>query len=235
MKRLNYLTHLLLYLLVFVYGCTEFLSQSVDELFIPINSPIDSLYSRPDEVTFWWEDDRRAEKYRFQLVSPNFDNPFVILDTTLTDNRLSILLTEGVYTWRIRAENEGSKSIYQQRVFVLDDTSPYGATASHPRNMDSLSIANYDFRLRWGSNDQPIDGFSFEVSDSLFLYSWKDSVLILVGEYDREETEAREVDVSGEVSGILPGESLNYRWLVKTFDQAGNAKVSQTFEFLLRE
>ncbi len=212
-------------------SCSEFFSKDVTAVTLEINSPKDSLFTTYSDISFWWEEDDQVENYRFQLVTPNFDNPFLLLDTLMEESTLYMNLLEGVYTWRLRAENEGSESSYQRRFLVIDQTAPTAARATYPQVGDTLSFGTDPLRLQWISEDAQVDGFQFGVRDSVYFYENTQGTLSLKGRY---LTSQKEVNFTGELGGFTPGEAQDYTWQVKTFDQAGNERLSPPFQFVLR-
>ena len=112
-----------LWLMTFA-GCIEFVSVDISQAEIPILAPNDSLYISEYRVTFWCEDNLDAETYLFQLASPGFEHPLSVVDTALRGNLHEIVLTEGRYDWRVRIENESSRSAFISRTIFIDQTPP---------------------------------------------------------------------------------------------------------------
>ncbi len=211
-----------------VGSCSEFLSPDASEVSLQINSPADSLFSQVVPLSFWWEADRLAEAYRLQVVSPDFTAPVLILDTLLIDNRLDLDLAEGLYGWRIRAENEGSVSPYVTRTLILDDTPPLPALALSP--VDSATVTDpQSLILTWQSQDFPLAGQSFSVSDSVYLYQVLGTTRLPVGRFFRSFGESKQVEV-GNILGI---QNASYMWEIRSFDLAGNARISPSYYFFL--
>lgn len=230
MKKTTYIPLILLCLLS--QACTEFFSPDVSELKIEINSPKADLYTNQQDISFWWELDKSAEAYRYQLVTPNFDNPFLLVDTLLTDAILYYSLDEGLYTWRLRAENESSESEYIVRSIVIDTTAPALARATYPLVGDTL---NYDLdllELTWQSQDQPIDGIVHSVSDSVYLYEIRNGMAALRASYFVDHDDVKQISFSRDIDA--PQRESQYRWEVKTFDQAGNRRTSGAFSFWIK-
>lgn len=226
MKHLSYVC-----LLFLCTACTEFLSQDVSEVMIPITSPVDSLYTSTESISFWWETETKVEQYRLQVVSPDFDNPDVLLDTLFTDNFLKLSLFEGSFSWRLRAENESSESNYETRSFYIDQTPPQQARLIYPIQDAQLDQENDVLELRWESFDEVIGGTSFPVIDSLRLYVVKNEQASLLGSLVIEENEVRQTDVRALVTPELNGTMVQFEWEVSNTDRAGNRTLSETFRF----
>ncbi|MEL6252626.1 MAG: hypothetical protein AAFR87_11495 [Bacteroidota bacterium] len=213
-------------LLTGFYSCTEFLSPDVEEESIEIISPIDSLYVSDSAVSFWWEENEDAENYRFQLVSPDFDNPSLIFDTLMLDRLIGLSLDEGSYLWRVRIENEGSESMYQTRSFVLDNTAP-----NIPEPISPISGGVLDINtqlLSWQSADSPINGEIYRVKDSAFIFSSGPTPALLGSALIDFESEKK-----WDISDLSLEAGKSYSWKIVSIDRAGNRRESGSFSFTL--
>ena len=209
-------------------SCSEFLSPDVSGVVLKINSPSDSLFSRPKLLSFWWEADRLAEAYRIQVVEPDFNTPSLLLDTLIIGNRLDINLDEGLYAWRLRAENAGSISTYITRTLVLDQSPPIGAISLSP--LDSSVVNPQGLTLRWQSQDFPLAGYSFPVRDSVYLYRLLGNARLPLSSYHVGFNEIREI----QPGTLVTPDSADYLWEITTFDRAGNASSGASFVFFVR-
>lgn len=216
-------------LLLGLQSCTEFFSQNVEEIQIPINSPRDSLFASNSLITFWWEQDNRVESYRLQLVRPDFSNPLHIIDTSLLESRISMSLDEGRYVWRIRAENAGSESDYQLFSMVIDTTVPLAPEVLFPASGQDINLASETPVLRWTTNDPMIDGISFPTQDS---------ILVILEEENQElashfvkQNEEKSWDLKTFIKDEFEGDSLLLSWKIVSFDMAGNRKEGEWVPF----
>ena len=223
MKKLPFY---IIFFIIGIYSCTEFLSPDVSEETIEVISPSDALFTSDSVLTFWWEENEDAENYRFQLVSPDFDNPSLIFDTLMLDNLLSLALAEGRYIWRVKIENEGSESAYQSRDFVLDQSMPLIAEALQPESGGMLNM-NAQF-LSWQSGDKPIDRERFAVSDSIYLYSTGANPCLISSTFLDFEDEKR-----WDISEFNLGLGKTYEWEIVSIDRAGNKNQSARLTFTL--
>lgn len=104
------------------FQCTEFLApQATDEVLI-LNSPSDSLTTNQEIISFWWEGNDKAEAYRVQVISPDFNNPLYLFDTLVQHTQFQKRFPDNSYSWRIRIENADSQSSWQSRNFTIDST-----------------------------------------------------------------------------------------------------------------
>lgn len=217
-------------LLLLTAGCSQFISVDISSNTVNLYGPADSSYTSQGLKQFWWEEDVDVERFEIQVVTPDFQNPFLVFDTVMVGNTLEVEFTEGVYAWRIRGVNEGSETQWTERTFVVDQTAPLVPTGIYPVG-DTLdgTFTAFD-TLRWSSQDPPIDGFTFYVTDSIYLYQRNDSTIVSQRFYREFGTPAiLEIDLQNGLSG-----SGNYWWQIISFDQAGNKRNGGLHRFYLR-
>ena len=212
---------------LFLAACSEFISPDIEKKEVELISPVDSLFSPIDELTFWWEQEEDAEAFRLQLVTPDFSNPLILLDSLFDVTRLAVQLGEGRYSWRVRMENEDSQSKYSTRFFVIDLTPPLTPGALHP--LDSVVLPwTGDVTFRWKSTDPPIDGDQFEVADSLYIYEVFGQQFLEIASYWLEAG-----DPKGQLVSVFSGPGA-YAWRVVSIDKAGNRKAGKLFVFEMK-
>ncbi len=211
---------------LFLMSCSEFFSEDVSDKLITINSPSDSLFTQSGEITFWWEEDREVENYRFQLVSPSFDKPDFIFDTLTSINELRLGLTQGVHAWRIRAENVDTESAWFHRFLVVDTLPPLVPVLTSPAQNDTMDLQSGNLKFRWQSSDVPIDGNTFSVIDSLLIME-EDRLLFSTTTISPFEAN----DMLAEFKfGPSPKE---LDWQIISIDLAGNTSESVKVRFTL--
>ena len=212
-------------ILLFCNACSEFISPDVKDEILVINSPKDSLFTRQNEITFWWEDHIKAENYHIQIASPDIASPLAIKDTITLENTYLHTFEEGRYEWRVRMENNGSESAYQIRTFVIDNTSPITPEALNP--LDSTYVnATSSLTLTWESLDYPIQDVSFPTKDSVYLYRVLGTELYPVAKAFFNFNVAKSWDISNYLDP-----TKEYVWKVKAYDKSGNGKLSEAFRF----
>jgi hypothetical protein len=110
---------------VFVYSCKkDFIVKDITSATISINSPANNLVTTSNQVTFWWEPVDGAEKYKLQVVQPDFNSlTKILLDTSITSTKYTLTLQPGTYQWRIKATNNGGSTAYQTYTLKVDTTS----------------------------------------------------------------------------------------------------------------
>lgn len=206
-------------------ACSEFISPNVKDEKLIVNSPKDSLFSSQNRVTFWWENNTKAENYHIQIASPDISNPLNVIDTLTLDKTYIHTFEEGRYEWRIRIENNGSQSAYQKRTFVIDNTPPITPNILSP--LDSTYIdANTAFSLEWESLDYPIQDISYPTKDSVYLYRVLGTELYPVSRHFIDFNQSKTWEIS---SYLNPNKA--YVWKVKAFDKSGNGKEGNEYRF----
>ncbi len=112
---------------VTAYSSYEFiLSESppkdISNETIAITAPANNAtFSTTDTINFSWETLEDADKYVFQIATPDFDNPTeVIEDEIITETSFSKSnMTEGSYQWRVKAKNAGYETEYTVQSFTI--------------------------------------------------------------------------------------------------------------------
>lgn len=211
--------------LLLLASCSEFISPNVEKEQLVLNSPKDSLFTRQNEITFWWEENTKAEIYHLQMASPDMESPSSIKDTLTLKNTYLKFFEEGRYEWRIRMENNGSESIYQKRMFVIDNTPPISPEPINPLDSTYLDATN-GLSLVWESLDYPIQDVSFPTKDSVYLYRVLGTELYPIAKKNISFSELKTWNISNYLEA-----NKKYVWYVKTFDKAGNGKLSEGFRF----
>lgn len=210
------------------FGCSLFVSSDISEHSIIVNSPKDSAFFNRNEVSFWWEDDQEIEGYRIQIVTPNLDNPSLLLDTMIYGHTYDRIFNNGAFEFQIRGENNGSETAYQSRMFFVDLYSPQVYT-TFPSG-DTLSQWS-NFSFYWASNDPAFPtGEVFPTADSIKIFREAGQTAQLVFEKFMPENSADSTIAPAAVIST-PG---NYKWLVISTDLAGNRARSDSTYFIIQ-
>lgn len=221
---------LLLSLAIALWSCSEFLSEEIEDAIIRVNSPTDSLFTNTNTLTFWWESEANIESYRFQLASPSLGNPTSLLDTLIFEERISFVLTQGVFEWRVRGENANSFSSYVGGVVIKDSIPPVTPNLINPQTGDTLSLATSSLSFSWTSGDLLIDGRQFSISDSVYLYRFIGQETALISSISGSSPQ----NLSATLSSVFPGGVVEYGWQIRSRDKAGNSSQSDIQSFFLR-
>lgn len=123
MKATKKLVFLLMCICAF--ACTkDFIVKNIKNDTVVVLAPANNLATPNNSVTFWWEELDGAEKYKLQIVKPNFNAiQQLILDTNVIGDKFNCTLTPGTYQWRIKGVNNGGSSQYTTYNLIIDTTS----------------------------------------------------------------------------------------------------------------
>jgi hypothetical protein len=162
-------------------------------------SPSGNFYSNSSTNTFKWLALTNADDYRLQVINQN--NSVTVVDVIFQTDSFTYTLTEGSYTWQVRAQNSVSNTQYSTRTLNVDLSAPLVSNAVTPAHLDTVSNP---VSFLW-TRDASASG------DSLYIY--QDSLLsapIYTGFH---------TGTNHSFTGII---NQNYFWRLKTRDLAGN-------------
>jgi hypothetical protein len=171
-----------------------------------LSAPLDEDTSNNLSATFKWQSLFGADSYRFEIATSSDFSAF-IYSQVVKENRLNYMLdNEGSYNWRVRAQNNGSTSLYSQRSFFIDTTAPFSPLLSLPIPGATYN-AGTNITFQWES----FRGAGASIKDSVLIAS--DSLFTQVVVNKELATD------SLQVSNLQSGQ---YYWKVKSVDGAGN-------------
>jgi hypothetical protein len=111
---------LLLSFIFCIFSCSEFIEYPLEKEEVKLLAPSDSYETTDSIQTFWWSTHEDAKYYRLQIAKPNFINTNkIILDSVTTSDKLILKLDTGIYSWRVRPENDGSAGYYVERALKV--------------------------------------------------------------------------------------------------------------------
>ncbi len=110
---------------LFCITCTkDFVVKDIKNYSVAVIAPTNNLSTPNNSVTFWWEELDGAEKYKLQIVKPDFSSvQQLILDTNIIGDKFNFVLQPGKYQWRIKAVNNGGSTQYSIFNLIIDTTS----------------------------------------------------------------------------------------------------------------
>lgn len=166
---------------------------------VVLNSPTNTLLTKTVTHTFQWDTLYNADEYRLQII--NNTTSQTVVDVTLTTDTARYTLSEGTYTWKVRAQNSTSVSAYSSRTLTIDITAPVVSVQSFPANKDTISGTD---SLAWIRS-------AAAIADTLFIYpdSLVSSLVFKGYVTDQDYT----------FPGII---NQDYFWRLKSVDAAGN-------------
>jgi hypothetical protein len=172
-----------------------------------LSYPLQNGYVNSVTPTFRWDVVPNAKEYDFKIYEGDFENSNLVtneISTTNTSVLLTVSLSEKVYSWGVRAENDLSKTLYSSRTFLVDVTSPLTPILSSP--LDSAITSTSNIAFSWSS----ISNGGAPEFDSIYIAA--DTAL--------NNTVVKAESVSSVFTQTLsPGD---YYWAVKRYDKAGN-------------
>ncbi len=167
-----------------------------------LTSPAADAATPDSQLTFRWDAVSNAETYTFQIASPDFSDLNNIQVNELTENTsLTATLTEGDYSWRVRAENTTSVSPYSERQLTVDNTPPNAPILTSPGDDATVSLP---VTLSWTPDNSSSE-------DEVFVYSDSTQNNIIL------QTTTTQTSLSFNNAAVT-----TYYWRVRSIDPAGN-------------
>lgn len=115
-----------------------------------LSSPREGFYFNTTNVTLSWQALRAADKYQLDLT--NMATGAIFPKPDITGNSVTFSATEltqdAKYTWKVKAENESSETLYATRSFSIDRVNPNQPQNSLPAN-NSRQSANLQLDFTW--------------------------------------------------------------------------------------
>jgi len=176
---------------------TSISAENVILLYPLINDTLNN-----EKVLFQWLKIKNAQEYKLNL----YRNSILVytMTTPSLSSEIKLIWGEGSYKWEVKAINAISNTVFSQRVFYNDITSPQAPELSLPTNnfisSDSLQ------RFSWVRPEN----FGSSISDSIYIYN--DSTLMSLNHKKQVKGTAYEYIF----------EHGKYFWRVRSVDKAGN-------------
>ena len=176
---------------------------------IVLEAPSNGKHSNSLTQTFSWQNLFSADSYTIQISETDFSDPAnIVTENTVTGHSFTHTFTnQGVYQWRVKAQNAASSTAFSDiYTLTIDTAAPAAPSLLTP--LDNEVITSQPFNYQW-SRDAGIQVSSI-LGDSLYVYS--DSLVTLTGDVF--------FTTSTTVSDSLP--MGTYFWRVRTVDNSGN-------------
>lgn len=197
----------------------ELLPDSIEldltDLEFTLLTPQDEATLSEASVDFDWNSLDGAIRYRFWLATPTLTNPEkIIVDSTFTTSKISLMLAPGRYQWQVRAENESSNTNYKVRSFSVespqvDDLSTLTIKLRAPA--DNLSITNNNINFWW---DELNGAEEYEL-------------LIAMPSFDEDEIEALVFEEKTELNKLTVNlDSGRYEWGVRALNLSTQTELT---------
>lgn len=154
-------------------ACTDIIETDLSGFGVVLLTPPNATVSTSNVIDFRWDEVPHATEYVFQIATPDFNLPqLIVIDSVLSSAQINLPLAPGTYTWRVKAQNGSSSTDYYTRTLIIAESSslndllpvlvapPVSAsTAVDPVifNWQSLNgAADYRFELRQGDQTGPL-------------------------------------------------------------------------------
>ncbi len=189
-------------------------STDISNSTIRLLAPGDNQIADSGSVTFWWEELPGAFEYEFSIVTPNFYNiGFLIVDSTLTGNEISLNLDTGQYEWRVRGINNISSTDYESRSVAVVS------------NNNELNLSTAEVILM-----SPQDSALFDAGQVVFRWEEVDGastyeIMILSPDFENP-TELIVNDTQAELIYQVELDSGNYQWGVRAINSISRSPFS---------
>ena len=178
-----------------------------------LSSPSENYATNESSVDFSWQEKPNADYYTFKLVSGDWSTGSIeVIETPIYNLSWSQTLgelSEGEYSWGVRAENNISSSNYGFRSLIIDTTSPDQPNLSSPSQGEEVESGNI-ISFSWTRPNET----GSNITDSLYVST--DSTFVASHEIAIERTETS-YSKTFEV-----GSTQKYYWRVRSIDAAGN-------------
>ncbi len=201
-----------------IYTITIASTASLDNQAVNIIAPSDNFETKDTSIQLLWNTLSNATLYRIQIGTPDLSNSaFIVFEDTTSSDNLTVQLTEGTYTWGIRAENAASFTNYSTQTITIDTTPPTAPVLQNYINSDTISTLNLPIDLSWTPSADAIQ-------DTLYIYT--DSALT---------TELLRLSTTDITYSFSDTSTMDYFWRVRSVDAVGNvSSFSETGHFVVQ-
>ncbi|WP_290698285.1 hypothetical protein [Lacinutrix sp.] len=143
-------------LFILIVSCSDIIGvEDISDKTVTILAPTEAAMLNETTVIFSWNTLEDTERYKLQIVMPDFENTIAILeDTTITATSFSKVISAGNYEWRIRAENSDFQTAYTTQSFSVTQS-------------DAVDISNETVVLL-----APTNAIIFTTTDTI-NFSWE--------------------------------------------------------------
>ncbi len=109
-------------------SCEELLEVTdISDEKVTLLAPSDSTVVVQSDVNFSWDPVFEASEYHIQVAAPSFENAaqivldsMVVLDSTFLSTRVTKILVDSDYEWRVKAMNSAYETEYSNSAFTVD-------------------------------------------------------------------------------------------------------------------
>ncbi|WP_281925784.1 hypothetical protein [Flavobacterium collinsii] len=175
-------------------------------------TPTNNLTTKTALQKLSWDAIIGASSYQLQILD---ENNTLVKEQSTAATVLNFTFDEGKYTWKIRASNGTSQTLYTSRSVLVDTKVPNTPVPSSPTNGSTTTNTSVNFQ--WSRT--PVTGSSEK--DSIYVYT--ESALTNLNFKDKATAPYNKTLTKG-----------TYYWFIKSFDEAGNVSPRSTvFNFTI--
>lgn len=183
--------------------------ELTDQIVI-LSTPEEDVYLNTIQSNFTWNLLSAADSYVFQIVKGDENSNTIIEQATPTNNfylPTETGLTEDLYTWKVKAKNAFSETVFAFRKFHYDITLPNTPVLLSPDNQVTSSTS-VEFSWNTGTDGGNVHAPLTNVLEIATTNSFGSLI-------NTSELTENNLNYTFATTGT-------YYWRVKTFDQAGN-------------
>ena len=186
---------------------------SIKQQAVQLSSPANNLVTNQSPVLLQWSSLYGATKYQLEIDTNNFaDENAVVYNQTIATQQYSFSFAkDGVYQWRVKAQNDTAQAQWSAvNVVTYDHTPPAAVTLSVPADASTLPLP---VNLQWnaGSGATKYKLYVYK-SDGTTLYSQSFPMVLTATSYSFNQGHS--------------GDKLY--WTVTALDAAGNESAAAT-------
>ncbi|VVU99589.1 MULTISPECIES: hypothetical protein [Mesonia] len=178
------------------------------------HTPSNGHFFNTTDITFTWGDLPAVDYYELEISRINNGETTEYQESNIENTSLtideSVINEEGKYTWKVRGVNETSGTVFSERDFYIDTSSPSAPLLSSPDDQETFEVLNPTVIFNWqtvnnNSNYQSAVSYLIEVSS-------QENFSNIIFSEDTQNTSIQfEFDDPGD-----------YYWRVFSYDLAGN-------------
>lgn len=159
------LSFLTLSIFLLIGGCGDVFEDDISDKQVEVLNPLSGFTTTENLVLFWWNDLEGVNSYNIQIVKGSFQNPEEFIFDSLTEStKLNIPLNTGSYSFRVRGENSGYTSMWNEQSFMVISTSDLSnKTIVFQDGLDTIYSNLSNLQFNWFPVDS-IDYYQVKLS-----------------------------------------------------------------------
>jgi len=218
MSRLNKILILSLIFISTISSCDDIFEEDISNESIDLISPLDESVVEGNFVTLQWQAIGNVDNYRLEIKS---EVTGFIIDTLSLENVVSIPLSAGDYSWKVRGENSAYQTDYSfERSFSMIDVNDLS---------DQIIFLNSpDINLFLQSDDLILDWEEINVATGYELLIDR----IIDGQQENIVNDTEVMSPPYLVDENLLMSDGSYKWSIKAVNEESESSFSNRFFFI---